>query len=312
MRTRRKPIQARDLTGSKFFGMLTDLLSRLRDHATERDKAHHRQLFSDQYALLILLDDFNPVVTSLRGIHQFSTLEKVQKTLGVRSTSLGSLSEAAQVFDPVLLEPILAELAEQMLASGQALPPPNRKALADLVAVDGRLLPALPKMAWALWQDATHRAAKVHVAFAVWPNLPVAATVTHGNASERVELAKLARPGGFSVADRGYARYDLFRQLDEQGSRFVIRLQENAVYEVERENPISSVDRAAGVVSDVTVRRLGTEKHNALLEKPFRIVVVAGPTPGQRWVLATNAHTLTGELVAIAYRGRWQIELFFR
>ena len=34
-----------------------------------------------------------------------------------------------------------------------------------VVAVDGTLLKALPKMLWALWLDKDHRAAKMHLEF---------------------------------------------------------------------------------------------------------------------------------------------------
>jgi hypothetical protein len=305
-------IEPQRLQGFKYFQLIDDLCSRLHDHATQRDKAGNRKLFFDQYAVLLLLYYFNPAVTTLRGVQQFTSLEKVQRLCGVKPTSLGSLSEAARVFDPQALEPILAELAARASRSSQSLPPAKEAALAGLIAVDGSLLRALPRMAWAVWQDATHRAAKMHVAFAVFPQVPVSVTVTTGNGAERPQWRQLAEPGGFYVADRGYADYDLFRELDERGCRFVVRLQENAVYEVERENPLSAADRAAGVVLDVTLKRLGTEKHNSLLKQPLRVVRVQGPRPDDQWVLATNAHALSAELVAIAYHHRWQIELFFR
>lgn len=306
------PIDSRKLQGFKYFKLLDGLLECLRPAATERDIARNRRFFFDQYAALMILYYFNPTVSTLRGLRQFTTLDKVQRMCGVAPTSLGSLSEAARVFDPVLLEPIIAQLAAQAASSPAALPGAKEAALAGLIAVDGSLLKALPKMAWALWQDATHRAAKMHVAFAVFPGTPVGVTVTAGNGPERDELRKLVQPGGLYVADRGYADYSLFREFDAQGVRFIIRLQENAVYEVQEERSLTDADRAAGVVRDVTLRRLGTEKHNSLLERPLRIVIVQGTEPDQVWVLATNALELAAELVAIAYRYRWQIELFFR
>jgi hypothetical protein len=305
-------IDPRKLQGFKCFELLDGLLERLRPVGTARDLAGNRELFFDHYAALMILYYFNPIVTTLRGLQQFTTLEKVQRLCGVKPTSLGSLSEAARVFEPALLEPIIAQLAAQAARSPAALPSAKEAALAGLMAVDGSLLQALPRMAWALWQDATHRAAKMHVAFAVFPGTPVGVTVTAGNGSERDELRKLVQPGGLYVADRGYADYSLFREFDAQGVRFVIRLQENAVYEVQDERALTAADRAAGVVRDVTLRRLGTEKHNPLLERPLRIVVVHGAEPDQVWVLATNALELAAELIAIAYRYRWQIELFFR
>jgi hypothetical protein len=302
----------RKLQGFKYFQMLDGLLERLRPVATERDRAGNRNLFLDQYATLMILYYFNPLVTTLRGLQQFTTLEKVQRLCGVKPTALGSLSEAARVFDPHTLEPIIAELAAQAALRPAALPSAKEAALAGLIAVDGSLLQALPRMAWALWQDADHRAAKMHVAFAVFPGVPVGVTVTAGNGSERDELRRLVQPGGFYVADRGYADYSLFREFEAQGVRFLIRVQENAVFEVQEERPLSAADAAAGVVRDVLVRRLGTEKHNALLKTPLRIVQVRGAEPGHVWVLATNALDLPAELIAIAYHYRWQIELFFR
>ncbi len=169
---------------------------------TERDRAGNRPLFYDQYATLRLLYFFTPTVTSLRGLQQTTTLESVQQRLHVRRTSLGSLSEAAYVFDAARLHEILTALGAQRRPP---LPLAEQAALAQLTAVDGSLLPALPRMAWALWQDDQHRAAKRHVAFAVLRQGPVDVTVTAGNGSERAEWRRLVQPGGFSVVDRGYA-----------------------------------------------------------------------------------------------------------
>lgn len=300
------------LEGLKYFALLDDLFERLRPLGAERDKAGNRKLFYDRYALLLLLYYFNPTAYGLRSIRKFTTLAAVQKKFGVRPTSLGALSEAAGVFDARALEPIVAELAARAKRSPGALPNAKEAALAGLVAVDGTLLPALPKMLWAVWQDAEHRAAKLHVAFGVYEGAPLEASLTAGNGSERDEWRKFAQPGGLYVCDRGYADYSLFRDLAVDGVRFIVRLQENAVYEVERENELTADDRAAGVVRDVTLKRLGTKKHNKLLERPMRIVTVAGDEPDKVWILATNAESLSAELVAIAYRHRWSVELFFR
>ena len=80
------------------------LLARLKDIGTKRDKAGNRLLFYDQYISLLLLYFFNPTITSLRGLQQASTLEIVQRRLGIRPTSLGSFSEAARVFDAEALQ----------------------------------------------------------------------------------------------------------------------------------------------------------------------------------------------------------------
>lgn len=305
-------IDPRKLGGGKYFRLLDDLLERLRSVGTQRDKAGNRELFFDQYMALLLMYYFNPIVTSLRALQQATSLEKVQRMCGVKATALGTLSDAARVFDPEALQPIIAELAARALASQQLLPKDREAALKGLIAVDGTLLKALPRMAWALWQDAEHRAAKAHLAFAVFPGAPVNVSLTSGNGSERDELRKFVKPGGFYVADRGYANNAMFREFDAAGVQFLIRVQENAAYEVVSENPLTEEDRAAGVVLDVNVRRLGTDKHNPLLKQPLRVVQVQGSEPGHVWILATNARNLSAELIALAYQYRWQVELFFR
>ena len=96
---RQRKIEEKDITGLKFFDQLNPLLQRLHEDGCGRDKAGNRDLHFDQYSMLILLYLFNPIVTSLRGIQQASELAKVQKKLGCSRASLGSLSEAASVFD---------------------------------------------------------------------------------------------------------------------------------------------------------------------------------------------------------------------
>lgn len=310
----RAPVTEQDVQGFKYFRLLGPLFAHLHSAGTERDRAGNRQLFYDQYATLMLLYFFSPIVTSLRGLQQASALDKVQQRLGVPRTALGSLSEAAQVFDAALLQDVIAELGARVRPG---VPVAEQAALQSLTAVDGSLLPALPKMAWALGQDAQHRAAKMHVAFEVLRQVPVGVTVTAGNASERAELRRLVRPGGFYVMDRGYAEYALFQELHDLPCSFLVRVQYNAAYEVQQEREVSAAAEAAGVYRDCLVRRLGTEHHTRLLPQPFRVVVLDSAktrpdgTP-DRPVLVTNRLDLAAELVALAFRYRWSVELFFR
>jgi hypothetical protein len=271
-------------------------------------------LFYDQYASLLLLYFFNPVVTSLRGLQQTTTLSKVQARLGIRRTSLSALSDAAYVFDATLLHHVLITLSAHLRPQ---LPLAEQMALAQLIAVDGSLLPALPRMAWALWQDDQHRAAKMHVAFAVLRQGPVDVTVTAGNSSERAEWRRLVQPGGFYVGDRGYVDYSLFQDLHDLPCHFLCRVKDNAAYEVQEERALAPAAVHAGVVRDGLLRRLGTPHHTRLLPQPFRLVQVATGTRQPDGtpdviVLVTNRLDLDAELIALAYRYRWAVELFFR
>src|SRR5947209_4614548 len=146
-RQRKPPVAAKDLQGFKYFDLVMPLLARLHEDGTARDKAGNRQLFFDQYAALLLLYFFNPILTSLRGLQQATELDKVRRVTGCERVSAGALSEAQAVFDPALLEGLIAELAERV---APVSPPRDQQALKDLTAVDGSLLPALSRMAWAL------------------------------------------------------------------------------------------------------------------------------------------------------------------
>src|SRR5947207_1787410 len=316
-RSARPPV----VQGFKYVRLVGQLLQRLHSAATVRDRAGNRQLFYDQYATLLLLYVFTPTVSSLRGLQQLTTLGQVQRRWGVRRTALGALSEAATVFDAALLQDVISELALRAWArapkGNRALLTGDTAVLRDLVAIDGSLLPALPRMVWAVWQDGQHRAAKLHLAFAALRQVPVGLTVTAGNGSERAEARHLVQPGGFYVCDRGYVDYALFAQWQALPCSFIVRVQEGAAYEVAQDQPLLAAARAAGVTSDVVVRRLGTEHHRPCQAQSLRVVRVATDkshpdgTPVEM-VLVTNRLDLAADLIALAYRYRWTVELFFR
>jgi hypothetical protein len=310
---RRTPIRDSELKGLKYFKLLRPFLDQLHDDATARDRAGNRRLFYDQYACLLLLYFFNPTVKSLRGIQQASALDKVQRLFGSARVSRGSLSEASRVFDPDLLHSIIGDLA------AQALPVVHGKeaeALRGLTAVDGSLLPALPKMAWALWLDPQHHAAKMHVHFDVLKGVPVETTVTTGNGSETEQLRATLQAHRLYVIDRGYADYQLFQDIVDAQSDVIGRLRDNAVWTVAEDRPLTAAARAAGVRRDRVVW-LGGPQSGRVLRQPLRVLEVdTGKTDAHGrpdiLLLATSRLDLDAELVALAYRFRWAVELFFR
>jgi hypothetical protein len=75
-------------------------------------------------------------------LQQASELKKVQKKLGCKRSALGSLSEAATVFDPERLKEIISELGEEIEPLGRD--PRLQDVQGLLTIVDGTLLAALP------------------------------------------------------------------------------------------------------------------------------------------------------------------------
>jgi len=294
--------------GLRYLHLLGPLRNRLHADGTARDRAGNRELFLDQYLGLLLLYFFSPALTSLRAIQRATALPRVQQSVGVGRVSLGSLSEAAGVFDPALLREALAELAA---AAPGELPADDRAALRGLTAADGTVLRALPSMAWALWQDDAHRAAKVHLQFEVLRGVPVAARVTPAASSEPAELRAQLLPGRLYVTDRGYADYGLLEAVHAAGSGYVARVQATVAYRVAAERPLTAAGRAAGVTRDLDLARLGTDRHRRDVAHPTRLVVIERPG-AEPVYLVTDRLDLSAELVGVAYRYRWSVELFFR
>jgi hypothetical protein len=305
--------QAKNIRGLKYFKKIQPVFARLHDVGTERDHAGNRTLFFDQYCSLILLFFFNPSCHSLRALQRASCVAKVRKKLGCSRVSLGSLSEAARVFDAEALQAIVGELAQQALPLHAGK---DAELLRGLTAVDGSLLPALPKMAWALWVDEEHRAAKLHLHFDVFKGVPCYASITDGNGNEKKELRAALQSKRLYVIDRGYAEYQLFQDIIDARSSFIGRIRDNAVYEIIEERPLSDDARKAGVVRDCVVH-LGCEPSGGVFKQPLRVVAVStGKTDSQGrpeiLLLATNCLDLDAAWIALGYKYRWTVELFFR
>ena len=329
---RRDKITERDITGLKYFDKLAPLLARLHDEGCARDRAGNRQLHYDQYCLLVLLYLFNPIVTSLRGLQQASELAKVQKKLGCPRAALGSLSEAATVFDPQRLQEIIGELGQQLEPLGRD--PRLRDIPGALTAVDGTLLSALPRLMQASCLKAQTGSGlvkwRLHTHFEVDRYVPTRMDITPdggGAYDEKAVLERTIEPDRTYVMDRGYAKFTLFNRIVAAGSSYVCRLRDNSAYEVLEARQLTEADRAAGVLSDQTVVIGQSGKANARPDHPIRLITVrisphtsrgkyrggsTGPSSDGILRLATNLLDVPAEIIALVYIHRWTIEIYFR
>jgi hypothetical protein len=320
-----------DVHGLKYFQPMLKLLERLHSDADHPNRTLHY----DQYAALLLLSYFNPLLQGLRELQAASDLKKVRKELGVPHAPLGSLSEAARVFDPQLLREIFLELAAQVTIRNGLARPQGVPLELVLTALDGTVLAALPKMLWALWLGRHEQGVKLHFQFDILRSVPVDVALTPGNGNEKETLKALLRACCLYLLDRGYRDYALFQAIIDAQSSFVARVQNNVDYEVIETRPLSAEALAAGVKSDQVVW-LGGEKSRQSLRQPVRLIHVHVKNPPAHGLkgrlacvdgkvkpmrtskdeydvwLVTDRLDLTAEMVALLYRYRWQIELFFR
>jgi hypothetical protein len=327
------PFAGRKLQGLKYLDKLLPLFDRLHDVGCQRDRAGNRKLHFDHYCALILLFLLNPVLRSFRALQQASRLEQVRRKVGCSQTSLGSLSEAVEVFEPQRLEAIIAELWAEV--------PPSRGVGKEdvrqvLTAVDGSVVKTLASLAEAAYlrdkNGETHCGWRFHTHFEIDRQVPVRIEVTTalngGKTDEKHVLRRSLQPDRCYVLDRWYAEFALFNDIVAVGSSYVCRIRDNSnLDEVVEERPVSEAARQAGVLRDIVVKLGTSHKAAARPNHPVRVILVkaephqkrggrkggtAGPPSDGILRIATNLLDVPAEIIADIYKHRWSIELFFR
>lgn len=264
-----------------------------------------RLLAVEDYLSLFLLGLFNPVVRTLRGLCAASQLGRVQREVCTRAVSLGSFSEAQHLVEPALLEKVFLALAQEV----QQRPPPGQRCW---LIQDSSLFQALPRMHWALWrrQGQVQAQVRLHLSLALETQNALRATVSTGRGCERAAWEAAVRPGDAYVGDRYYSEnYRLLERLDDQGVVFVVRLREDAVTAVEQPLERSAPDQQAKVWEDAWVR-LGCKRRYRT--RRFRQVRVRTERGELRLLTNLGPAELSGAEIALLYKQRWSVELFFR
>lgn len=297
--------------------------------AQEKVEAHPsfshpaRLLGMGDYLGLVLFGLLNPVARTIRGLSHASHFKKVQKDVCSRPVSLGSVSEAQHLVDTQVLKRVLADLLERRRGEKKKEANSNqgtaRKAaeVVEWMAHDGSIFPALDRMSWALYgggKNGNAKAVRLHLSFDVENDAPAAASVCEAKKCERGHLRENLKRGGAYVADRLYGLdYGFFKELEDMGCRFCIRIKDSAEIEIIEELALTEEDKRSGVVKQQMVR-LGLGRRAGDTQSPtLRLVCVRGVS-GEILVLATNLgfEELSAADVALLYKKRWEIEYYFR
>lgn len=310
------------------------LLDGLHDVGCARDRAGNRQLFFDDYVKLTLLYTWNPAIQSMRDLQEAVGLPNVAKALGVKRFSLGSFSESVRLFDPERLKPVIAELARDLPAQPQD--PRLAQLKHALTLVDGTVLTALTRLAksavGAEARCSTGRDGRAVYGWRLHTQLDLRTFFPHrvdrtgarnaGDARENNVLRRTLEAGRCYVNDGGYADRKLFDDIHAAASSYVTRVRDDSVFDVVEERLLSDAALAAGVVRDAIVKPGGADappmNHGVraiavqVEPHPRRTRKDGGRKQSDLITLYTDLLDLPAELVALIYRYRYTVELFFR
>ncbi len=267
-----------------------------------------RQLAHSDYLSLFLFGLLNPCVRTMRSLCSASEFERVQQEVCQRPVSLGSFSETQAVSDPALLEEVFESLGQQVRAKEED----QRLRIKNWMIQDSSLWEALPRMHWAMWrtQKKQQQALRLHLSLHVLDDKPVRALITEGRHCERAAWRQQWEKGDAYVGDRYFGEdYGLLEELRQKECFYVIRLREKASITVIKELPLTKADSDAGVMKQAWVR-LGCRPRYRI--PPVRVVWVQGPEEVLLLVTHQSVQEISAELVALLYKRRWQVELFFR
>ena len=267
-----------------------------------------RGLAYADYLSLFLFGLLNPVVRTMRGLCAASRLQRVQAEVCTRPVSLGSFSEAQALLEPALLAEVFGALSREV-CDPAALAAAGQRAW---LIQDGSLFDALPRMYWALWrrQGQAQSQVRLHLSLNLKSAAPARVVITPGKRCERAAWRQQFQAGDGYVADRYYGEdYQLFGELEAARVAFVLRLRDEAIINVLEELPLTEADRQAKVTR-AGWATLGCDPRR----QSIRLRVVWVQTGKDLLRLVTNldpAELAHGE-VALLYKERWRIELFFR
>jgi len=114
--------------------------------------------------------------------------------------------------------------------------------------------------------------------------------------------------GAFYVVDRGYLDFGRLFTFDQASAFFVTRARKGFRFRRLASRP---ADKSTGLRSDQTIGLVSFYPRQFYPERLRRITYVDLET-GKRFVFLTNNFTLPALMIALLYKCRWQIELFFK
>jgi hypothetical protein len=277
---------------------------------TRYDGDHHRRSFScwDQY-LAMAFAQFT-YRESLRDIDAcLGAMQGKLYHLGFRGkVARSTLADANETHD----WRIFADFAHYLIGVARRLhaeDPIGFELGHDLYALDSTTIDlCLSLFRWAKFRK--HKAAvKMHTLLELHGNIPTFISITNGKVHDVNILDEIVpEAGAFYVMDRGYVDFERLYVFTLSAAFFVVRTKSNILLQRRYSHP---VDKTTGVRSDHIVILTAIGSATAYPEQLRRVSFLDVKTK-KRFKFLTNNFTLPALTIALIYKSRWQVELFFK
>lgn len=180
----------------------------------------------------------------------------------------------------------------------------------QVYAFDSTTIDLCLRVFW--WAKFRHTKAgiKMHTLYDVETDIPTYIHVTQAKLHDQNAMDSIPyQPGAYYIFDRGY--FDLKRlfHITEVESFFVIRQRGNLQYEILEELDVNH--NKNGILSDQLIELTGYNTAKKYPEKLRRVVYYAADL-NRTFVYLTNNLEIPALQVALLYKYRWRVELFFK
>ncbi len=161
---------------------------------------------------------------------------------------------------------------------------------------------------WASFRK--HKSAiKLHTEMDLRGSIPCVIRITHGKVHDVTFLDQLVlEPAAFYVMDRGYIDFARLYRFTQNMAFFVTRAKSNLDY---TRRSSRSVDYGTGLRSDQTILLRGP-KTSQLYPDSLRRISFFDIENHRRLIFLTNNFILPALTIALLFKRRWKIELFFK
>jgi len=155
-----------------------------------------------------------------------------------------------------------------------------------------------------------HKAAvKLHTLLNLHGSIPTLVIITSGKVHDVNILDELPiEAGAFYIMDRGYLDFARLHRIHGHGAFFVTRTKNNTRFHRRYSH---SVKKSLGIRFDQTIILEGFYSHRGYPDT-LRRIGYTDPTTGKKLVFLTNNFSEPALTIALLYKSRWQVELFFK